>query len=205
MMSHFNRIFHFIEYFTCVQCNSESFNSNKDIQSCLHLTLCYIHFSSIFPFPILKRLWKLFATIWHLLNDLKNYDSWIINVHIRVRFKLKSIKKIGKISASAYYLTSTFCRVNQRLFSGWILWLIKESWHFLSASWVHLQSMHFFFFFLSLYSFHRKQNKRITNYFSLFVTYFFFFPLTSWRQFSFLQRNIIFGLIQNNRCGFKLN
>ena len=157
MMSHFNRIFHFIEYFTCVQCNSASFNSNKDIQSCLHLTEnVYVPFVTLFFYISVSNFQKILEIV---CNNLTS-------------FKLKSIKKIGKIRA--YYLTSTFCRVNQRLFSGWILWLIKESWHFLSASWVHLQSMHFFFF-LSLYSFHRKQNKRITNYFSLFVTYFFFF------------------------------
>ena len=157
MMSHFNRIFHFIEYFTCVQCNSASFNSNKDIQSCLHLTEnVYVPFVTLFFYISVSNFQKILEIV---CNNLTS-------------FKLKSIKKIGKIRA--YYLTSTFCRVNQRLFSGWILWLIKESWHFLSASWVHLQSMHFFFF-LPLYSFHRKQNKRITNYFSLFVTYFFCF------------------------------
>ena len=158
-----------------MQCNSASFNSNKDIQSCLHLTL--LHFSSIFPFPIFKRFWKLFATIWHLLNDLKNYDSWIINVHIRVRFKLKSIKKIGKIRA--YNLTSTFCRVNQRLFSGWILWLIKESWHFLSASWVHLQSMHFFFSFchFTLFIENKINESQIIFRFLLRTSFFFLWPL----------------------------
>ena len=65
--------------------------------------------------------------------------------------------------------------------------------------------MHFFLSFLSLCSFHRKQNKGITNYFSLFVTYFFFSFFDLLNVSSLVFNGIfIFGLIQNNLLWFQI-
>ena len=103
-------------------------------------------------------------------------------------------------------LPRLFCRVNQPSFSGWILWLIKESWHFLSAFLSALRIYALFSLFCHFILFIENKINESQNYFSLFVTYFFFSFLWPLDVSSFfLQRNNIFGLIQNNHCGFKLN
>ena len=109
------------------------------------LSSCVAHFLQIFA--NLQKSW----------NNMMSNDGWMIknmdlsHNHLAVRFKTKLYKKNWKKREHSI-LPRLFCRVNQPSFSGWILWLIKESWHFLSAFLSALRIYALFsFFFVTLF------------------------------------------------------